>query len=319
MSIKIIPAGEPIRIKNIVTLILAPPGYGKTSLANTAADPLLLDFDRGSHRSLGRPNTILIDQWADVADLGRDDLGPYKTLIADTGGRLLEVMAADIISRDGKMGTSTGQPSLKGFGALKGEFRTWLRTVTSWGSNIVIVAHATEERHGDEVKLRVDAQGSSKNEIYKAADLMGRISIEQGKRIIDWNPSDSGFGKNPAGLPREAIPDPAVSPGYLQGCITKTINHITKANEESNAEEERLRELRAHFGKFNTADEFTKRAKAMTETNAARADKAILMAVAKTKGFVIDKTTKVFSDPNAAKPEPEPEPAEDMDEDDDAF
>ena len=39
--------GKPIPVKHISVLLLGTPGIGKTTLANTAEDALLLDFDRG--------------------------------------------------------------------------------------------------------------------------------------------------------------------------------------------------------------------------------------------------------------------------------
>ena len=69
MGIKIVKAGEPIQVTTAVALILGVPGIGKTTLANSAEKPLLLDFDRGSHRGMNRPDTVLIDSWKEIEDL----------------------------------------------------------------------------------------------------------------------------------------------------------------------------------------------------------------------------------------------------------
>lgn len=48
MALKITTANEANTITNIITVIYAAPGIGKTSLAFTADKPLLLDFDKGA-------------------------------------------------------------------------------------------------------------------------------------------------------------------------------------------------------------------------------------------------------------------------------
>ena len=309
MPIDIVPSGTPIQISAIVTLILGNPGVGKTTLANTADAPLLLDFDRGSHRSLKRPDTVLIDRWKKIENLSREDLKPYRTLIVDTVGRCLDVLAEDIMTREPKM-SNGGQLSLQGFGRLKARFRQWLNQITGYGINVVLVAHATEERHGDDVRLRVDGQGASKEEVYKMADLMGRITIRDGKRHLDWNPSDTGFGKNPGNLDAGAIPNVIQQPDFLNRCIRSTLDFLSQKSEEAVQEEKRLGELRGVFEAIETPEEFTKIARNMRDTGAPNSDRSILVSVATERKWVLDKSTLVFSDPNAPPPPPEEEQVE---------
>ncbi len=310
MPLEIISSRDPIPVSAIVTLILGNPGVGKTTLSNTAEKPLLLDFDRGAHRSMGRPDTVVINQWNQIEDLTRDSIAPYRTLIIDTVGRCLDSLAEDIIRREPSMATG-GALKIQGFGRLKSRFRQWLNQITSYGVNVVLVAHATEERHGDEVRLRVDGQGSSKEEVYKMADLMGRITMRDGKRFLDWNPSDTGFGKNPGNLDVGPIPNVMEHPDTLAKCIRSTIDFLTRKNEETIEEEKRLSSLRGTFEKILTPEEFTEIAQNMRDTGAPNADKAILVSVAIERGWKLDKATLTFSDPNAT-----PAPAEDATETD---
>ena len=307
MTITIVSRGEPIRSSAITTLILGNPGLGKTSLANTAELPLLLAFDiKGARRSINRPDTVLIKTWADIEGLERDDLKPYKTITVDTIGRCLDVLAEDIMEREPKM-SNGGQLSIGGFGRLKGRFRQWLGRINGMGISVVMIAHATEERHGDEVRLRVDGQGSSKEEVYKEADLMGRLVMREGRRLIDWDPSDTGFGKNPAGLPAGTVPNPAKDPKFLDNCIRTTADFLNRSSEQAMLEEERLRELRAHFEKLaadakaagrSGPEDFTKIARNMRDTETPNADRQILVSVASELGWKLDKSDLSFSDPS---------------------
>ena len=302
MPIKIVPMGEPIRVSTIITLLLGVPGIGKTTLANSAKKALMLDFDQGSHRSLNRPDTVVIETWADVDELGPEDLRPYAggTLIVDTVGRCLDALILDIIKREPSL-ANAGTLKIQGYGRLKSRFINWLRLVRGFGINVVMVAHAVEEKHGDEVKLRVDGAGSGKEEVYKVADLMGRLNSRGGKRFIDWDPSDSGFGKNPAGLPAEIIPNAHQVPDYLQKCIQKTIDHLTQSNVDSNTEEQRLVELRKHFeDSLKGPDDFSGIALKMRDSEASFADRGILVSVAQERGYTLNKETLKFTDPKAA-------------------
>src|SRR6185295_4994181 len=197
MTLRITKATDPIEVKNICLTIYANPGIGKTSLAFTAEKPLLLDFDGGAYRSGNRGDIVSVNSWADAGGVIGDDLAGYKTLIIDTAGRALDALTSDIIHANPKMGRSGGALTLQGYGELKSRFIAFTKLVRSFGLDIVLLAHSDEQRNGDELIERIDVQGGSKNEIYKAADVMGRLSIRQGQRVLNFSPTDTAFGKNP--------------------------------------------------------------------------------------------------------------------------
>ena len=305
MALKIIPAGDPMPITSLMCVILGNPGTWKTSLANTAEAPLLLAFDvKGARRSLKRPDTVAVETWKDIEELSQSSTdGRYKTLIIDTAGRCIDAMAADIMLSEPKLGRG-GQLTQAGYGRLKSRFRTWANRVLGFGVNVVFVAHALEDRQGDEVRLRLDAMGSSKEFIYQEADMMGRTIISSGQSFINWDPSESGFGKNPAGLPAEHIPQMEKNPDYLAQCIRRTVEHLSRENEATILEEKRIADLYTYFKDIASPDEFSKIAKDMVETNQKKADRDALLTVAKDRGWQFDRATLTFTDPNAKQEEP---------------
>lgn len=210
--LRIIPASEVVHISQLIVCIYAPPGVGKTTLGFTAKRPLLLDFDRGAHRAKNRKDHVPVSDWRDVVGITREDVADFDTIILDTAGRAADCLAIDIIRRNGKMGAA-GQLNLKGFGQLKSEFRAFLHLLTSFGKYVVLIAHVDEQRSGDDIVERLDVQGSSKGEIYKSADAMGRIRIVDGKRKLTFSPTDTAFGKNPGELEETEIPKPG-APGF---------------------------------------------------------------------------------------------------------
>lgn len=235
-------AADTLSVEAINAVIYGPPGAGKTSLALTAADPVLLDFDMGVQRAVGREGKPVarISRWSEVEQLSREDLADYKTIVVDTVGRALDRLAEDIIAKNPKHGAG-GALSLQGYGQLKSRFAQWLRSIQGYGMDVVLVAHATEEQRGEDHVDRIDAAGSSKNLVYQSADLMGRLAPQQGGIVYDPRPTPSGFGKSP-GLEPYLIPlGGADTMARIIGDAKRAMSAINSA---SDAEANRWQELR---------------------------------------------------------------------------
>jgi hypothetical protein len=247
MALRIIRSTDPITVSRLNVCIYAAPGLGKTSISFTADKPLLLDFDRGAHRSANRKDTVQVERWEDVANITADDLADFNTVVVDTAGRALDTLTPDIIRRNPKMGRG-GSLTLQGFGQLKSEFVAWLKHLNTLGKDVVLIAHMDEQRNGDEIIERLDVQGGSKGEIYKAADAMGRLSIRDGRRMLNFSPTDAAFGKNPGQLEPLEVPHPERDPVFLATVIQQIkdrLNAMTEAQREAQAVLEKWRETLA--------------------------------------------------------------------------
>jgi hypothetical protein len=272
MALKITRAADPITVDRLNMVIYGPPGISKTSVAFTAEDPLLLDFDNGSHRAPNRKDVVRVAAWADVADIKQDDLAPFKTVIVDTAGRALDALTVDIIRANPKHGRG-GALTLQGYGELKSRFGSFLKLLNSFAKDVVLIAHMDEQRSGDDVVERLDVQGGSKGEVYKTADAMGRIVIRNGQRSLLFSPTDAAFGKNPGCLEPLEIPSlsSAAFDGFLAGVIQMTkdrLNAQTEAQREAAEEQEWFRstlqsigsaqELNGILGRARTASQACK-------------------------------------------------------------
>ena len=217
MALNITKANEAITVDRTIVTIYGQPGVGKTSLASTAEKPLLLDFDRGAHRSAFRPDTVRIDKWQEAANLQPEDLQGYRTLIVDTAGRALDFLVAAMPTADGKtqLKRSSGDPTLQGYGAMKASFTAWLKRITALGLDVILLAHDKEDKDGDSRIIRPDITGGSYGEIVKVSDFVGYYAIDNGKRTLDFNPSQYFIGKNSAGLPRFAVPSFLEKPDWF--------------------------------------------------------------------------------------------------------
>lgn len=252
MALRIIRSTDPITVSRLNVCIYAAPGLGKTSISFTADKPLLLDFDRGAHRSANRKDTVQVERWEDVAHITADDLTDFNTVIVDTAGRALDTLTPDIIRRNPKMGRG-GSLTLQGFGQLKSEFVAWLKHLNSLGKDVVLIAHMDEQRNGDEIIERLDVQGGSKGEIYKAADAMGRLSIRDGKRMLNFSPTDSQFGKNPGQLEPLEVPHPERDPQFLASVIQQIKDKLNAMTEEQREAQAVLEKWRANLADVQDA------------------------------------------------------------------
>jgi hypothetical protein len=255
MALRITRAVDPITVDRLNVCLYAQPGIGKTSLAFTADAPLLLDFDQGAHRAANRKDIVQVRSWNDVANITADDLAGYNTVIVDTAGRALDALSADIIRRNSKMGRG-GALTLQGYGQLKAEFVAWLKLVNSFGKDVILIAHMDEQRNGDEIIERLDVQGGSKGEIYKAADAMGRIAIREGKRMLNFSPTDAAFGKNPGQLEPLPIPhkDSPEFEGFLAGVVSDIKGKLNALTEEQREAVEKLDKLREALADVTDAE-----------------------------------------------------------------
>lgn len=85
-----------LTVKNALSaLIYGQPGMGKTTLALSSPQPLLLDFDGGVHRvnAAHRVDTVQISKWEEVDEvLTSGEIAEYKTIVIDTAGKMLSFM-----------------------------------------------------------------------------------------------------------------------------------------------------------------------------------------------------------------------------------
>jgi len=256
MSLKITRASDPLTVEQLVVCIYAPPGLGKSTIGFSAHKPLMLDFDKGAHRAANRQDSVQVDQWQDVTSISADDLTDYQTVVVDTAGRALDLLSADIIRRNPKMGRG-GALTLQGYGALKSEFTAWLKHIRTMGKDVVLIAHSSEDKSGDDLIERIDMQGGSKGEVYKVADAMGRLTMVPGKKwpVLTFSPTDAAFGKNPGQLEPLDVPEIVDNPTFLGGVIDKIKERLNSLTDEQREQMEAIQEWLDKINDASDADE----------------------------------------------------------------
>lgn len=293
---RIIRSTEAMPVAQGRMLVFGPPGIGKTTLGQTADDPLTLDFDHGSHRVQNRKDVLDIHTWRDVDELTASSaLDPYKTIVVDTVGRCLDLLSADIIEQTPKLGNG-GVLTQQGWGVLKGRFKSWMATVGNMGKDIVLIAHDKEDKDGDTRIVRADIAGGSYGEVMKLVDFVGYLSIQGKNRVLDFNPTEKWHAKNPAGWGPLVVPSYVKEPRYLASLLSKGREALGTIGAESAAVASAVADWSAVIAGYNTAEEMNK---AMPELlklppMVQAQVKKILWDHVKAKGYAYDKVTKAF-------------------------
>ena len=223
MAIKVTRSEEPIKVETLCVTVYSQPGLGKTSLAFTASRPLLLDFDKGAHRAVDRKDTVQVSDWKDVAGITAADVSAYDTIIIDTVGKALDTLAQDIIRGNSRL-SHGGALSQQGWGQLGVRFSAFLKMLRGFGKDVVLIAHMDEQKDGDAIKERLKIPGGSKDLVLTDSDVIARISIISKQRYLVFSPTETAFGKDPAGISEMPIPD-AGSTEY-QTCLANIIARI---------------------------------------------------------------------------------------------
>ena len=190
--------------KKIRMLIAGYPGIGKSTLALSAPKPLHIDVDFGIDRIEPRYRVPYI-QPADyeeiLEDLKPENLGDFETLVFDTGGKLISLMSIWAIKQNPKNGQRDGSLSLKGYGVVGKEFvRLMDYCFYELKKNIVVVFHATEEKDGDNTRLRIKVEGQTKNNVWEPMDLGGFVEMYGNDRTIGFSNCERYFAKGTRGI-----------------------------------------------------------------------------------------------------------------------
>lgn len=284
-----------------ITLLYGIPGVGKTSMAATAKDALLIDCDRGADRAIKRPDTLIASKWEDIIS-EEASFGEYKTIVIDTAKACLDdFLMVYVCERDYKLRTN----KLKAYGAIGDEFKSFVSRLRSLNIDIVIVAHTKEEKDGDTTKFSPDVTGQSKDLLLRISDEVGFITTANNRRTIYWDPTDRTIGKNVARLTVTTIPD-ADTPefdGFLARIIDQIKNSIQSRTEDQRAAVEAVEALKNDIDMLETTDNADAILVGINRLSKLQQAglKSLLLKKSKEKGFEFNKTTKNFKTCDASQ------------------
>lgn len=227
---KVFNNNEFIGTKGLTVLIYGDPGIGKTTLANTAPKPILLDFDRGAHRSSLGKKIIQFDSWQDLIDSNGElnkEFEEAETIIVDTAGTLLDYMTNYLTETQPLLAKN----GIKLWGELKKMFSEFFLPLKTSDKNIIFIAHAKEKEEGDIRIKRPLIQGSSYDLLMQSCDLIGYYSMKNNRRYLTFDLTDNITAKNCADIEPVVMNDIPAMHSTLGDIINKTKEKLVKRTE----------------------------------------------------------------------------------------
>jgi len=204
--------------KKFSMIVYGEPGIGKSTLALSAPDPILCDFDRGvlRVRAEHRQTTIEVSGYDEfLADLDSEEVRQCETLVIDTAGSMVSMMYAKF---DKELNTRDPR---KVYGAIKAEFSRLTGQIRdAMNKNVIYIFHSMEEQKNEKTVTRLLCEGSAKNIVWAPCDFGGYVYRRKGKRYINFTSTDEAFAKGCHGIHNEwEIPE--LAPGDKNDFVSR--------------------------------------------------------------------------------------------------
>lgn len=292
----IVKANQNFPSRPVVMLVYGVPGVGKTSLANTAENPVLVDCDRGADRAVFRKDTLVCSKWEDIT-AEKETFKEYKTVIIDTAKACLDDFLADYAMR---VDDASKKNKLKLFGYIGDEFKRFVAYLRSINVDLIILAHAAEDKDGDDRIFYPSVTGQSKDLVQRIADQIGFLSYgADNSRVLNFQKNHRIVAKDTARLGNIIIPD-ANDPAYAAAMANIIAEVKKRIQERTNAQNEALGAIKAAEEAIGAVKDAATADAALAAINACpKADitalKKKLAPRLKELGLKLDKETGKFS------------------------
>lgn len=318
---------ETLKNQRFSMILYGAPGVGKTTLAMSAPNPILIDLDKGMQRTRARHwvDCLQITAYEELLkEIELGTLNAYDTLIVDTGGALITLLQDYVMRKDPVNKTKSGTISQKGYGAVKLEFQALTnRFKTVYDKNIIYVFHSVEEKNKEGIAIqRLLCEGSSKNIVWQPCDFGGYVYMNGDQRMIGFTPTDEYFAKGCygiSGIRKVATLGDADKNDYVTRLFAEANANIAKDDEFFKAEREAYEAVMEQGKKLieswtkpeqftGGSAEFEKLPHKLTSLVEL---KAICRERIETLGFVWDSKKKAYVEPAKEQPaEEKTEPSE---------
>ena len=292
--------------KNIIMIVSGLPGTGKTTLALSAPDVLLIDTDEGMARvnPAHRKDASVCKTYEEILADIKSAEGKYKTIVIDTCGALIEYMKDWAMRTDSKASKANGGFSLQGYGIIKSEFIR-LSAELRKKFNVIYLFHENMTKNDDSLFYELVVEGSTRTLVYQPADLAGHLFIDHGKRFIGFTPTEQYSAKSAYGI-KGLIEVPELNEGDPNDFLTKLFAKVRKNLEEQNkvvapqksVYEETMATVREFVSNIETPEDVLPALKAIKALPHALTSKEEAQAAVKARitelGIVYDKATKTY-------------------------
>ena len=236
--------------KNIIMIVSGLPGVGKTTLALSAPDVVLIDADEGMSRVKPehRKDSSMVKTYEELLSDIKSFEGHYKTVVIDTCGALIDLMKDWAMRNEPSASKKSGGFSQQGYGFVKTEFLR-LSAELRKKFNVVFLFHAAKDRQGDDVFYDIVCEGSAKTLVWQPADLGAYLHIVNGERYLGFTPTMNYNAKAAYGI-KGLVKVPELKDGEPNDFLTKL---FAKVKGNIAAEKEALKPQQAAYEAAMTA------------------------------------------------------------------
>lgn len=292
--------------KNIIMIISGLPGTGKTTLALSAPDVLLIDTDEGMARvnPAHRKDASVCKTYEEILTDVKAAEGQYKTIVIDTCGALIEYMKDWAMRTDPKASKKDGGFSLQGYGIIKSEFIRFSAELRK-KFNVIFLFHENITKQDENIFYELVVEGSARTVVYQPADLAAHLFIQNGRRYLGFTPTEQYSAKSAYGI-KGLIEVPELAEGepndFLAKLFTKVRANLaaeTKALAPEKAKyEAAMVEAREFINNVEKPEDVSECLKAIDGIDHALTSKKEAQAILKTKmaelGIIYDKAKKAY-------------------------
>ena len=141
--------------------------------------------------------TVQITKWQEALDALEEvanDGGEYRTIIIDTASKMIDSIIVHVCG--------TAQPKINQWGIINAAFKNFLRSVQSFGKNVVFIAQREVEKSGEDIRYVPQFRSSNYKDVICDLDVCGYMEMVnykgQSMRQITFNPTERNEGKNTA-------------------------------------------------------------------------------------------------------------------------
>lgn len=296
--------------KKFSMIVYGSPGIGKTTLALSAPDPILIDFENGVDRVRAdhRKLTIVCENYEEVLhDIESPEVQDCQSIIIDTGGSFINYLKDWAMRVKGCRAKDGSFNSLKGYGVVKNEFASFTsRLRDAMHKNVIYIFHADEKADKDgNPQQRLLCEGATKNSVWNSCDFGGYMQMLGESRTIAFTPTQEYFAKGSHGIAGiMPVPDKGINDtnDFLSNLFDKAKANIAHENDvfaPMQAQYEAvMKQVREIVGAIQTADDANRAAAALPDMQHALSSKReasmMLNEKAKSLGLKWDGEAKAY-------------------------
>ena len=213
---------------NIIMIVSGLPGVGKTTLACSAPEAIIIDTDNGIKRvkPKHRRDTISTNTYEELLDdLRSKEVAEKKTLVFDTTGALIELLKDWAMRNNAAACKKGGGISQQGFGIVKSEFSR-LSNELKQKHNVIYLFHTSKksDRDGNTV-YELMCEGAAREIVWQPADLGAYLQIVGDDRYLCFSPTQEYSAKSSYGI-KGMIKVPELNDGEPNVFLTKLFEQV---------------------------------------------------------------------------------------------